>query len=225
MGALTLTEVPEDKEAAGERISFNPCRLVPGIEASGHPILEGRMGGYEVSRQMRGGCPEVPDTATDFLRDQPALARAPPEVDPLDPRGGRPALPRYLNWTLSLPRTPTLRAARSRVTGFVPISGLPEGVPQITTENWGAAKPDTCFNIGLIYEGFARLRHAEFFARDVKRPRRYPTWRRSVPVRRNRTRGHRGLDATGVQTLHKRFLKKAFRWAQNANAHHLVSSF
>jgi hypothetical protein len=28
-----------------------------------------------------------------------------------------------------------------------------------------------------------------------------------------------------VQIPHKRFLKKAFRWAQNANVHHLVSSF
>lgn len=57
MGTLTLTEVPEDQEAAAERISFNPCRLVPGIEASGDPILEARMGAYEVSRKMRGGCP------------------------------------------------------------------------------------------------------------------------------------------------------------------------
>jgi len=57
MGTLTLTEVPEDQEAAGERISFNPCRLAPGIEASGDPILEARLGAYEVSREMRGGCP------------------------------------------------------------------------------------------------------------------------------------------------------------------------
>ena len=57
MGTLTLTEVPEDQEAAGERISFNPCRLAPGIEISGDPILEARLGAYEVSREMRGGCP------------------------------------------------------------------------------------------------------------------------------------------------------------------------
>ena len=57
MGTLTLTEVPEDQEAAGERISFNPCRLAPGIEASNDPILEARLGAYEVSREMRGGCP------------------------------------------------------------------------------------------------------------------------------------------------------------------------
>lgn len=28
-----------------------------------------------------------------------------------------------------------------------------------------------------------------------------------------------------VRIPHKRFLKKAFRWAQNANVHHLMSSF
>lgn len=57
MGTLTLTEVPEDQEAAGERISFNPHRLAPGIEVSNDPILEARLGAYEASRKMRGGCP------------------------------------------------------------------------------------------------------------------------------------------------------------------------
>jgi catalase len=57
MGTLTLTEVAEDQAAAGERISFNPCRLAPGIEPSNDPILEARLGAYEVSREMRGGCP------------------------------------------------------------------------------------------------------------------------------------------------------------------------
>ena len=57
MGTLTLTKVPEDQEADGERISFNPCRLAPGIEVSNDPILEARLGAYEVSREMRGGCP------------------------------------------------------------------------------------------------------------------------------------------------------------------------
>jgi deferrochelatase/peroxidase EfeB len=37
------------------------------------------------------------------------------------------------------------------------ISGRDHGVPQITTGNWGAAKPDTCFNIGLTYEGLRAL--------------------------------------------------------------------
>jgi catalase len=57
MGTLTLTEVPEDQDAAGEHISFNPHRLLPGIEVSKDPILEARLGAYEVSREMRGGCP------------------------------------------------------------------------------------------------------------------------------------------------------------------------
>jgi catalase len=57
MGTLTLIKVAEDQAADGERISFNPCRLSPGIEASGDPILEARLGAYEVSREMRGGCP------------------------------------------------------------------------------------------------------------------------------------------------------------------------
>src|SRR5215471_12827118 len=37
------------------------------------------------------------------------------------------------------------------------ISGRDHGVPQITTGNWGAARPDTCFNIGLTYEGLRAL--------------------------------------------------------------------
>ena len=57
MGTLKLLEVAEDQEADGERISFNPCRLQHGIEVSGDPILEARRCAYEVSRDMRGGCP------------------------------------------------------------------------------------------------------------------------------------------------------------------------
>ena len=57
MGTLTLTEIAEDQAATGERISFNPCRLAPGIEPSNDPILEARLGAYEVSREMRSGCP------------------------------------------------------------------------------------------------------------------------------------------------------------------------
>ena len=37
------------------------------------------------------------------------------------------------------------------------ISGRGDGVPQITTGDWGADKPDTCFNIGLTYEGLRAL--------------------------------------------------------------------
>ena len=57
MGTLTLIEVAKDQAAYGEHISFNPNRLAPGIEASEDPILQARLGAYEVSREMRGGCP------------------------------------------------------------------------------------------------------------------------------------------------------------------------
>jgi catalase len=59
MGTLTLTNVAADQAAASEHISFNPCRLLPGIEASGDPILQARRDAYEFSRQLRGGtsCP------------------------------------------------------------------------------------------------------------------------------------------------------------------------
>jgi deferrochelatase/peroxidase EfeB len=40
-------------------------------------------------------------------------------------------------------------------------SGQSDGVPQITTGDWGADKPDTCFNIGLTYEGLRALGTAE----------------------------------------------------------------
>ncbi|WP_166300265.1 hypothetical protein [Bradyrhizobium sp. 2S1] len=36
-------------------------------------------------------------------------------------------------------------------------SGRNDGVPQITSGDWGASKPDTCFNIGLTYEGLRAL--------------------------------------------------------------------
>src|SRR6201994_1203676 len=42
MGTLTLTNVAADQAASGERISFNPWRLLPGLEPSGDPILEAR---------------------------------------------------------------------------------------------------------------------------------------------------------------------------------------
>jgi hypothetical protein len=59
MGTLTLTSVAEDQAAACEHISFNPCRLLHGIEASDDPSLHACKYTYEVSRKMRGGvqCP------------------------------------------------------------------------------------------------------------------------------------------------------------------------
>ncbi|SDS98179.1 catalase [Bradyrhizobium canariense] len=59
MGTLTLTKVADDQAAAAEHISFNPCRLGPGIEPSGDPILHARRDAYQESCQRRGGnsCP------------------------------------------------------------------------------------------------------------------------------------------------------------------------
>lgn len=59
MGTLTLVKVAEDQAAAAEHISFNPCRLTPGIEPSGDPILHARRDAYEESRIRRSGiaCP------------------------------------------------------------------------------------------------------------------------------------------------------------------------
>jgi catalase len=63
MGTLRLTAVAADQVEAGEKIGFNPCRLVPGIEASDDPILHARRKTYEVSRERRGGtaCPFNPE--------------------------------------------------------------------------------------------------------------------------------------------------------------------
>ncbi len=59
MGTMTIDAVPEDQVANCERLSFNPMRLVDGIEASDDPILRARLGAYEYSRERRGGtaCP------------------------------------------------------------------------------------------------------------------------------------------------------------------------
>ena len=53
MGTLTLTGVAKDQAADCEHVSFNPCRLSPGIEASDDPILHARRDAYEVSRELR----------------------------------------------------------------------------------------------------------------------------------------------------------------------------
>ena len=59
MGTLTLDAVPDDQVANGELLSFNPWRLVPGIEPSDDPILRARRDAYELSRKLRGApaCP------------------------------------------------------------------------------------------------------------------------------------------------------------------------
>ncbi len=67
MGTLTLAAVSADQSTAIEKMSFNPCRLLPGIEVSDDPILKIRRDAYEVSREMRGaiGCPFHGGTAHD----------------------------------------------------------------------------------------------------------------------------------------------------------------
>ncbi|MFT6774410.1 MAG: catalase [Paracoccaceae bacterium] len=59
MGTLTLKAVAEDQVADCEKLSFNPCRLTPGLELSDDPILRARRDAYETSREMRGAtaCP------------------------------------------------------------------------------------------------------------------------------------------------------------------------
>jgi catalase len=60
MGTLTLTKVAEDQEVAAEHISFNPWRLVDGIEPSDDPILLARRDAYEESRNRRSGTAGCP---------------------------------------------------------------------------------------------------------------------------------------------------------------------
>jgi catalase len=65
MGTLTLKEVAEDQVADCEKLSFNPWRLVPGIEPSADPLLKARRDAYEASRKKRGitgsPCPFLPE--------------------------------------------------------------------------------------------------------------------------------------------------------------------
>jgi catalase len=57
MGTLTLIRVSEKQAEDGERISFNPWHLPPGIEPSNDPVLAARKGAYEFSHGMRQKCP------------------------------------------------------------------------------------------------------------------------------------------------------------------------
>lgn len=63
MGTLSLTEVAEDQELDCEKMSFNPWRLVSGIEPSADPLLKARRNAYEHSRNRRGvtKCPFLPE--------------------------------------------------------------------------------------------------------------------------------------------------------------------
>jgi catalase len=62
MGTLTLTDIAEDQVADCEKLSFNPWRLLPGIEPSDDPLLRVRRDAYEESRNGRGvtQCPFLP---------------------------------------------------------------------------------------------------------------------------------------------------------------------
>jgi len=62
MGRLTLTGVAEDQLADCEKLSFNPWRLVSGIEPSADPLLKARRDAYEEARTGRGAtqCPFLP---------------------------------------------------------------------------------------------------------------------------------------------------------------------
>jgi catalase len=55
MGELSLKHVIEDEVT--EKLSFNPWRLVEGIEPSNDPVLQTRRDAYCVSSQRRGGAP------------------------------------------------------------------------------------------------------------------------------------------------------------------------
>ncbi len=59
MGELVLTGLVADQQTGCERLSFNPNRVVPGLECSNDPILAARGGAYEESCWRRGGlgCP------------------------------------------------------------------------------------------------------------------------------------------------------------------------
>ena len=59
LGELFLTEMVADQSRDCEKLSFNPTRLVEGLECSDDPILAARGDAYEYSCQKRGGagCP------------------------------------------------------------------------------------------------------------------------------------------------------------------------
>jgi catalase len=59
MGMLHIERLAEDQGVDVERLSFNPMRLAPGIEASGDAILQARGEIYQLGCQGRNGigCP------------------------------------------------------------------------------------------------------------------------------------------------------------------------
>ncbi|MBK0328418.1 catalase [Rhodobacteraceae bacterium F11138] len=57
MGLLTIDRVAEDQITDSEKLSFNPCLLTDGIEASDDPILQIRKDVYETSSRLRDATP------------------------------------------------------------------------------------------------------------------------------------------------------------------------
>jgi catalase len=53
MGTLYLTGIAKDQTAKGEKIGFNPCNFVPGMEGSDDPILAARRDAYAYSQELR----------------------------------------------------------------------------------------------------------------------------------------------------------------------------
>jgi catalase len=59
MGTMTIDKLADDQCIDNEYLSFNPCRVVEGIDLSDDPILRARKEIYEVSR-LRRGAPRCP---------------------------------------------------------------------------------------------------------------------------------------------------------------------
>lgn len=64
MGTLRVRDLVADEEQDCEKLSFNPTRLVPGIECSADETLAARRIAYEASCRIRGGtgCPVATST-------------------------------------------------------------------------------------------------------------------------------------------------------------------
>jgi catalase len=59
MGELFITELVKDQDGDCEKLSFNPTRVVAGLECSNDPVLAARGDAYAYSCSLRGGtgCP------------------------------------------------------------------------------------------------------------------------------------------------------------------------
>src|SRR5205085_10768531 len=57
VGKLVLNRNPDDFFAECEQVAFHPGRLLPGIEFTGDPLLQGRLMAYTGSQMARLGGP------------------------------------------------------------------------------------------------------------------------------------------------------------------------